>query len=434
MFLRRIFGKKPKPTPSLEVKEFSLDTLEEEIEKLKKDKLGAIGEEVRLHIEGIAMAREDIKALTKALAQAEISGEVYVGLDRSVREARRLFIDKVTRAIDGIEQPKELTWHGLLALNDSLGRAVNLTTDAGATHGRRASMLFGQQVRAIYQSIDRLQGLAAEFKGIVEAKKEDIQVLNEISARITNQKNLIQKLTHLRAQKGELENRAGGLENTLRAEQVELDGLIDGQELKQIERARQELDQIEQRIARLRSEAASAISGLQRPFKKMRKLALDGKHPLGRDKFGMLNLCIDEPLEAFLSDGEDLPRLTALLQDLKNIIEGGQIELNPRERRKKLEQIRGMLGGALLELRREHDGILVEKVEKERAYITSPLLKQRAELERSLEARRSELEKIQSELKGLSGEMEKIEGEIGRGRSELEGKASAVLGAKLKIT
>jgi len=433
MFLRRIFGKKPKPTPSLEVKELSLDSLEEEIEKLKKDKLGAIGEEVRLHIEGIAMAREDIKALAKALAQAEISGEVYVGLDRSVREARRLFIDKVTRAIDGIEQPKELTWHGLLALDDSLGRSVNLMTDAGATHGRRASMLFGQQVRAIYQSIDRLRGLTAEFKGIIETKKEDIQVLNEISARITNQKNLIQKLTHLRAQKGELENRAGGLENTLRAEQVELDGLTDSQELKNVEKIRHELDQIEKRIARLRDEAVSAISSLQRPFKKMKKLALDRKRPLDRDKLRMLDLCIDEPLEAFLSDGLDLPRLTALLQDLKGVIEGGQIELNPRERRKRLEQIRGVLGGALLDLRREHDDILAEKAEKERAYATSPLLKKKAELERSIEVHRSELEKIRSELKGLSKEIEKIEEEIGRGRSELEDRASVTLGVKLKI-
>lgn len=430
---RRIFGKKPKPPPPLEIKELSLDSLEGEIEKLKKDKLGAIGEEVRLHIEGIAMAREDIKALAKALAQAEISGEVYVGLDRSVREARRLFIDKVTRAIEGIEQPKELTWHGLLALDDSLGRSVNLMTDAGATHGRRASMLFGQQVRAIYQSIDRLRGLTAEFKGIIETKKEDIQVLNEISARITNQKNLIQKLTHLRAQKGELENRAGGLENTLRAEQVELDGLTDSQELKNVEKIRHELDQIEKRIARLRDEAVSAISSLQRPFKKMKKLALDRKRPLDRDKLRMLDLCIDEPLEAFLSDGLDLPRLTALLQDLKGVIEGGQIELNPRERRKRLEQIRGVLGGALLDLRREHDDILAEKAEKERAYATSPLLKKKAELERSIEVHRSELEKIRSELKGLSKEIEKIEEEIGRGRSELEDRASVTLGVKLKI-
>jgi len=431
---RRIFGKKPKPPPPAEVKELSLDSLEGEIKKLKDDRLEVVKGEIGPLVEGIARACEEIKALAKILAQAEVSKDVYVGLDKSSREARRLFVDKVTRAIEGLKQPKELTWQGLLAFGDSLDRALNMVADAGVVHGRYASVLFGQHLQSVYQSIHKLQELGAEFKAAIEVKRDEVQNLDDASAQIAHLKGLAQRLVHLGAQKEALENRAKSLEGVLEAEGVERDRLTSSQELKDVEKIHHELGQIEQKIARLRGEAASAISGLQRPFKKMRKLALDGKHPLGRDKFGMLNLCIDEPLEAFLSDGEDLPRLTALLQDLKNIIESGQIELNPRERRKKLEQIRGMLGGALLELRREHDGILVEKVEKERAYITSPLLKQRSELERSLEARRSELEKIQSELKGLSGEMEKIEGEIGRGRSELEGKASAVLGAKLKIT
>jgi len=431
---RRIFGKKPKPSPPVEVRELSLDSLGEEIKKLKDDRLEVVKGEIGPLVEGIARACEEIKALAEILAQAEVSKEVYVGLDKSAREARRLFVDKVTRAIEGLKQPKELTWQGLLAFGDSLDRALNMVADAGVVHGRYASVLFGQHVQSVYQSIHKLQELGAEFKGAIEVKKDEVQNLDNTSAQIGHLKGLAQRLVHLGAQKEALENRAKSLEGVLEAEGVERDRLTSSQELKDVEKIRHELGQIEQKISRLRGEAASAISGLQRPFKKMRKLALDGKHPLGRDKFGILDLCIDEPLEAFLSDGEDLPRLTALLQDLKGLIEGGQIELNPRERRKKLEQIRGMLSGALLELRREHDGILVEKVEKERAYITSPLLKQRAELERSLEARRSELEKIQSELKGLSREMEKIEGEIGRGRSELEGKASALLSVKLKIT
>ena len=44
---RRIFGKKPKPPPSVEVKELSLDSIEEEIKKLKDAKLGVVKEEMR---------------------------------------------------------------------------------------------------------------------------------------------------------------------------------------------------------------------------------------------------------------------------------------------------------------------------------------------------------------------------------------------------
>jgi len=431
---RRIFGKKPKPSPPVEVKELSLDSLGEEIKKLKDDRLEVVKGEMKLLVEGIAGVCENIRTSAKILAQAEVSKEVYVGLDKSSREARRLFVDKVTRAIKGLKQQKELTWQGLLAFGDSLDRALNMVADAGVVHGRYASVLFGQHLQSVYQSIHKLQELGAEFKGAIEVKKDEVQNLDNTSAQIAHLKGLAQRLVHLGAQKEALENRAKSLEGVLEAEGVEFDKLTRSQELKDVEKIRHELGQIEQKIARLKGEAASAISGLQRPFKKMKKLALDGKHPLGKDMFRMLDLCIDEPLEAFLSDGGDLPRLTALLHDLKGIIEGGQIELNPRERRKRLKQIQSMLSGALLEMRREYDNTLVEKAEKEQAYMSSSVLKRRAELEKSLEVHRSELEKIQSELKGLSKEIEKIEGEIGRGRSELEGKASALLGVKLKIT
>jgi len=431
---RRIFGKKPKPLPQVEVKELSLDSLGEEIKKLKDDKLEVVKGEIGPLVEGIARACEEIKALAKILAQAEVSKEVYVGLDKSAREARRLFVDKVTRAIEGLKQPKELTWQGLLTFGDSLDRALNMVADAGVVHGRYASVLFGQHLQSVYQSIHKLQELGTEFKAAIEVKKDEVQNLDSTSAQIAHLKGLAQRLIHLGAQKEELENRAKSLEGVLEAEGVEFDRLTRSQELKDVEKIQYELDQIEKRVVRLRGEAASAISGLQRPFKKMRKLALDGKHPLGRDKFGVLDLCIDEPLEAFLSDERDLPRLTALLQDLKGIIEGGQIELNPRERRKRLEQIQSMLSGALLEMRREYDNVLVKKAENEQTYMSSSVLKRRAELEKSLEAHRSELEKIQSELKVLSREMEKIEEEIGRGKSKLESEASIVLGVKLKIT
>jgi hypothetical protein len=431
--LRRIFGKKPKPPPPIEVRELSLDSLGEEIKKLKDDELKAIEGEVGPLVEGIARACEETKASAEALAQAQVSKEVYVGLDRSSREARRLFVEKVTRAIDGLRQPKELTWQGLLAFGDSLDRALDTMVDAGVVHGRYASVLFGQHVQGVYQSIRKLQELGAQFKAAMEVKKDEVQNLDNTSAQIADLKDLAQRLVSLGAKKDALEGRVKGLGDVLEAEGVEFDKLTCSQELKDVEKIRHELGQIEQKISRLRGEAASAISGLQRPFKKMKKLALDGKHPLGKDGFKMLDLCIDEPLEAFLSDGENLPRLTALLQDLEGLIEGGQIELNPRERRKRLEQIRGLLSGTLLELKREHDDSQAKKAEKERAYMSSPLLKRREELEKSLEVHRSELEKVQSELSLLSREMEKIEEEIGRRRSKLESEASIVLGIKLKI-
>jgi hypothetical protein len=430
---RRIFGRKPKPPSTVEEKELSLDSIESEINRVRDAKLGSVRDEMRPLVEEISVVCEDIRASAKILAQAEASKEVYVGLDKSSREARRLFVDKVTHAIGILERSKELTWPSLLAFDDSLNRTISQLTGAGVVHGRFASVLFGQHFQNVYQSIHKLQELGAQFRAAIEVKKDEVRLFDDIDARITHQRDLAQKLVNLRSQKQELENQAKSLEGVIKAESGELDKLMSSQELKDAEKIRHELGQIEQKIARLRGEAASALSSFQRPFKKMKKLALDGKYPLSRDKLLVIGMSIEEPLKAFLSDEVNLPKLMEVLNEAKKSVESGEVELNPRERKKRLAQIERMLDGRLIELRQMYEKALLYKAAKEEAYTSSHVLKKRTELEKSLRSLRSDQEKIQSELKELSMEMERIEEEFKRNKSELEPQASIVLGIKLKI-
>jgi hypothetical protein len=434
MFFRKIFGKKPKPPPPPELREFSLDSLGEEIISLRARKLEAAKGAVKPKVDEVAWICEEIKASIEALARAEAAREVYVGLGKTAHEARRLLVDKLNRAVKGIKPPREPTWKIFVAFDDSLSRALSLMNDAIVAHGRYVAVLFGQQMQNVSRSIHKLNGSAAGLKGVIAENNREIELFDGISSKIARQRDLLQLQTHMRAQKESLDGRVKELENTVKVEGAELDRLVNSQELKQVENVRNELNQIERKITKIRGEASSAISNLGRPFKKMKKLALDGKHPLGRNKLRMLDLCIDEPLKAFLSEGENMPELTALLQDLEGIIKKEEIKINPRERRKKLAHIRAMIDGGLLDLKRRLGRALEEKAGKERAYATSSLLKQKAELEKSLEAHRSKLGKIKSELNGTVKEMEKTEEEIKRNGSELEGEASMVFGIKLKIT
>lgn len=433
MFLRRLFGKKLKPPPPPEAREFSFESLEEELKNAKGARLDAAKETMGPKIEEIEGICGTIKTSAEALAKAEVAEEVHVRLDKTVQEARRLFVDKVTRAADGLRPPGELTWQNLTSFDESLGRAVNLMTDASAAHGRFISILYRHQVQEIYQWIQRMQGLATELRDFIEEKAGEIELFNDVFSKISKQRDLIKRLELMREQKASLEAGAKDLETRVKSEGGELERIVDNQELKHAEGIRRELDNIKQRISRLEGEASSAISSLHRPFKKMKKLVLDGKCPFDRDKMRMLDLCIEEPLNAFLSDEVNLPKLTALLGDVKRAVESGEVELSPREREKRLKQIRAMLDGGLLELRQRYERALVERAAKGEAYASSPVLKKRAELEKSLGAHRSELERIQSELKEISKDIEKIEDEIKRNKSELEDDASTLLGIKLKV-
>jgi phage shock protein A len=66
-------------------------------------------------------------------------------------------------------------------------------------------------------------------------------------------------------------------------------------------------------------------------------------------------------------------------------------------------------------------------------YETSPLLKEKAEIEKSLEIHRSELARIRSELNAMSRTIEESEQKIQQNKTELENKAKEVLSVELEI-
>ena len=434
MFFRRIFGKKPKvPAKAPEVREFTLDSLEDEIKNLKKRRLESIKEIAGQKIDEISKLCENLNKSAKALAEAEATEFVHPGLEKTAHEARRLFVHKVTRATEELKRPAELTWQGLLSFHAALSRALKLMIDAGIAHGRRASVLFRQPMQNTRRLIRMLHTSATELDGIIERGTDEIKELDEISLKITDQKGFLQRLTHLRAQEQSFGSRIEDLKNFIKMKGAELDQLSSSPESKRLESLRRELDQIERKIVELGNEAARAISDLGRPFRKMRKLTLSAEHPLDKEKAKMLELCIDEPFNAFRSDEKDLPVLTALLRDLADRIETGEVKLDPRERQKKLEQIHRMLDGGLLRLKTKYVELMAERDAKKRDLETSPIPEEKAELERALDFNRSELMKTQSKLSETSKALEKTKREIEQNKLELESLAKKILGPELKI-
>ena len=238
MFFRRIFGRKPKPPPPPEIRELSLDSLEEEIKSLRTRKLEAANKAVKPRVDEVAWICEEIKALIEVLARAEAVKEVYAGLGKTAHEARRLLVDKLNRAIKGIKPPRELTWQSFVAFDDSLSRALSLMNDAITAHGRYVAILFDQQVQNVSRSIHKLNGSAAGLKGVIIENSREIEMFDGISSKIARQRDLLQLRTYMRAQKESLDGRVKELENTAKVEAAELDRLVNSQELKHVENIR----------------------------------------------------------------------------------------------------------------------------------------------------------------------------------------------------
>jgi hypothetical protein len=435
MFLRRIFRRKPKAPPEIpEVKKFTLDSLESEIGNLKKRKFEAIKETAKPKIDGITEACNNIKKSVENLEKAEITEAVHPRIEKTTLEARRLLIDKVNRAFEGVSWPHDLTWQSLSAFNDSVTRAVNLLIRANVMHGRFAATLFKQQVRDLSYSIRRLHELVIGLDEFLKEKGDEFRALEEVSSKIAEQRDLLQRIESLHVRRKSLGQQAKDLENELVAKKKELEKLVVSKDFKQLEDFKRELKRIEGELLELKSEVVRIFSSLGRPLKKMRKLWLTEEHQASREQTQTLELCLADPFEAFLADEKGLPTLTSLLRVLGDSIESGKIPFDPREQRKKLGEVREVLErGTLLELKEKYTKLLAEKNARKRKYETSPLLKEKARLERSLKINQLELARIRSELDAISKTIEESRQKIQRNKIELENKARGALGVELKI-
>ena len=165
----------------------------------------------------------------------------------------------------------------------------------------------------------------------------------------------------------------------------------------------------------------------------MRKLMMEEKQ-MSRETAEILELCIENPLEVFLSD-ERLAATTTLLQKMLGLIESDKISLNARERRKKIEDARAILENeTLVKLKQNLEQLRAKKGALENLSRSSPLLKKKAELEHTLDGSVLDLEHAKATLEELRRDLQNNEKEIDRNRGELEEAASGVIGSTVKIT
>lgn len=431
MLFRKIFGKK---SVAPQIKELTLDLLDERIKYLKEDRSAEAVEILKPKVDEIVIAFEGVKIATQIISEAELTGDVHPKLYKMGNEARRLLAEKIIRAIDGVNRPRDLTWQSLLNFNDSAARAVSLVVEASTSHGRHAAILFEKQMQNLFQSIHKLHGLTIKLGELLNGEGAQLQELDRIASLIARQRELAKEAERLRAEKELLEKRGGALNQALVEKSTELEHLMKCDDLKQLESLQRELLELGQRMSNLQNLFISIASGISRPFRKMRNLVSIGKHPLDRDLAKALDLYIDDPFEAALSEADGLPMLNALLLDLQNLIQSGEVELSARERRKKLERIHELLKTtALPDIQKEYRQLLAERESKSSAYKQSPLLRRKTELEKSIEQQKLELERVHADIGATQTKLGEIRHEIEENRAELEKSSTAVLDAQVKL-
>ena len=429
MFLKRIFKKPPPQEPVLG--KLNLEALRERVNDLRKEKFETVKPALNAVLDETIKARKMLLSDTKRLAEAKPSEEVHLELLKTSTEAKKLLVEKITRALADIKHSPELTTGALEVFDSKLTKAINLTTDATTIHGRYVGATFGPEFAAIKSGLRRLHELAGQVHKTIEGVLSENMGLDSISSEINSHIELAELIKKTQDDIKSFEELCKEIGDRVKNEKSRLEQLMSSEEFRYAVEAGRELKQIELDIKRMEGEVTSAFSDISRPLRKLERLVSSGGHQMDREKIKTLGLCINNPLDITSSD-EKISAAGELLRETAKLLDEGKIELGWRERKKKLEKIRKLAEG--LKGFKGRLDLLRQRLEVHLRASGYPIQKQISELEKSIAQHESKLNNVKASIEELRQKSELTEKEIGEKRINIEKLASEILGTKVELT
>ncbi len=429
MFFKRLFKKPPPPEPVVE--KLGLDAIRERVDSLRKERLETIGPTFNTVADEIIRTRETLLNDLKILADANPSENVYAGLLKTSIEAKKLLKEKITRALTNIKHRPELSTNALEAFDEKLTKTTNLTTDAMVIHGRYVRTTFGPEFTSVQFNLRRLHDVSKQLHTTIGEILRESRRLDSLSSEIDSQVELMGYVTQFQDDAKSLENFSKETEEKVKNDRERLTKLRSSEEFKRTVDAKQKFKQTELEIDRVKGEVRSAFSDIGRPLRKFEKLVSSGKHQIDREKIKALELCVNNPLELISSD-EKISVAEELLRETVKLLDERKIELDERERRKKLERTQ-KLATKLREFKKRLE-LLDQQLEVQRQASEHPIQKQVSELEQSIARHEAELNQMKMSIGELDRKSKLTQEEIEEKRVKLKKLASEILGTKVELT
>lgn len=415
-----------------EREKISLDDMGERLEEEKERSLEEVEGDVEPLLAKISNILDKIRDLEEDLSDAESAEEVHPNLYKSSKEAKRLLLKKVNRASERIDVPEETGWDKLLSFNRSLQKTNNLLKNAIVSHGQQVGALFSGEMDRLRRLTSRLKSLSKDLNTSLRKRKLRLDDFDELSDNISERDQIIEKKGEMEEKIEELESQREELEEELEDEKDSLESLEKSQRFEKLEDMKGRRKNLDQRKERVRRKIDSMISDLARPLRKMDKMIERGEHMVSHEVLDGLDLYLDDPAQAALSEEEGLPKLKATLEELKTLLDG-KMKLGERERRKRLEEVREIVDEDGIEELRDKYFQYEEKSEELKEEIeSSSLLDKREKLEESIDKRRSELERKEEGIGKIEKELSDLQGEVEEKEDEIREETISILDAEVK--
>jgi hypothetical protein len=432
MFLRKMFGKKQAPVEP-PVEKLSLGSLESRVRELEQERLSQVQPKLNDLLARLSKERTGILNELKILSQAETTEVVHPGLYKTVFEARRLVVEKLTRSLEDFPQQRDISNDSLASLDEKLTKVVNNTTDAINIHGRYVRLLFSPRLNSVQLRMQQFHALVKEIHAVIKETLDRTHPLESLLSKTRSQVELLRQIDSMQSETKSLAEQATKLEDIIKTEDSQLNQLVGSEEFKQAISLESEVQQVGLEIEDVKNAVSNTFSSVNRPLRKMENLVASGKLEMDRDLVKSLEQCTHEPLSA-LSSNEKITTAQSLLQRLLDLLKEGKIDLDEREREKRMEITRDMLQGQrLVKFKEQLEKLKETRDAKSQVLGQMSIFKRRVELEKSIEEHRSKLKRVQATIEELNQKLKAAQQDSIKNKDEIEQMASQHIGSKVEI-
>jgi len=307
--------------------EISLEEFEDYYKEQLESQFFKVKKAVKKLLSDINASLLEIKVCTDHFIEA---GEGNI--DDKALKSLHLFSDKIRKEIDEVGVPEEdITYDAMYNLLSSIKKLFTNINDIAK--------------KSIPKFQKELQSEIKELSYITRKLGNKQKVLDEfLRKKYTDVKEaeyLLKKLPKLFALKENIENAKSdleGFEKELEERQSEQENLTEA--LKKIEKNElfKEQDQLEAKLARLRMVINNQF-GFKKALKKLKfELEKDTMH-ISNINIYFLRDFLKNPINTLVNESRDLPKFSALLIQLRHILEDNKLNLKSDVKDKTIQQI-----------------------------------------------------------------------------------------------
>jgi len=307
--------------------EISLEEFEDYYKEQLESQFFKIKKAVKKQLSDINESLLEIKVCTDHFIEA---GEGKI--DEKALKSLHLFSDKIRKEIDEVGVPEEdITYDAMYNLLNSIKKLFTNINDIA----KKSIPKFQKQLQSEIKELSYITRKLGNKQKILD------DFLRKKYTDVKDAEYLLKKLPKLFALKENIENAKSDLEafeKDLEERQAKQENLTEA--LKKIEKNElfKELDQLEAKLARLRMNINDQF-GFKKALKKLKfELEKDTMHIPNVNVYFLRDF-LKNPINSLVNESRDLPKFSALLIQLRHVLEENKLNLKSDVKDKTIHQI-----------------------------------------------------------------------------------------------